>query len=181
MFWSFSIWTVKHCPWFSFLSAWFFVTWLNVMNSAVIHCSCGPLCLLIVYSRWPIWFILLSFLFPLQMTDRFLYLFTSRVTSWRGWVISFCSIFCFFFLTPAFSLYQCLSVSACLFLLCTGPCREVPVGAGVGAVWGSPGSNPAAGCMYLICKETAKFIIISSTVKVLMNYLFVWIIQHISG
>lgn len=65
--------------------------------------------------------------------------------------------------------FQCLSVSVCLFLLCTGPCREVPVGAGGGAVWGSPGSNPAAGCMYLIRKETTKFIITSSTVKVLMN------------
>lgn len=75
----------------------------------------------------------------------------------------------FFFLTPGFSLCQCLSVSVCLFLLCTGPCREVPVGAGGGAVWGSPGSNPAAGCMYLIRKETTKFIITSSAVKVLMN------------
>lgn len=113
------------------------------------------------------------FLIPFA-NDRPLFLLVS-FQSYQLKRVSYLLLQYFFFLTPGFSLYQCLSVSVCLFLLCTGPCREVPVGAGGGAVWGSPGSNPAAGCMYLIRKETTTFIITSSTVKVLMNLLFVWI------
>jgi len=78
--------------------------------------------------------------------------------------LSYCILFCcscvLLYLPWSFSSSSRLNPSLCLpFVRCSlgclvSSCREVPLGAGPGTVWGPVGSNPAAGCVHLLCKAT---------------------------
>lgn len=60
------------------------------------------------------------------------------------------------FYLPSFPLLTMFSLCLALPAVLLGVplvCREITLGAGPGTVWGFVGSNPAAGCVHLLCKE----------------------------